>query len=130
MKKIFINILFSFLLCLSYSETKAQSIEGTGPDCLGIWCTIDVSLSDPVVNNRLVYTIPTPPDEITGIYGPGMPYFFNNLGNTVDLYLNKFDLIPQLDDTDEYTILDLEMTVNHYVNGYEGHYHIKLVLRR
>lgn len=89
-----------------------------------------MSLSDPLVNNRLVYTIPKPPYEITGLYGPGMPYISNDLGNTIDLYFNRFDLIPQLDDDDEYTILDVEMAVKHYINGYECHYHIKLVLRR
>lgn len=130
MKKLFVKILLGFLLCLSCGETKAQHIDGTGPDCLGIWCTIDVSLSDPLVNNRLVYTISKPPYSITGLYGPGMPYISNDSGNTIDLSFNRFDLIPQLDDNDEYTILDVEMTVSNYANGYECHYHIKLILRR
>lgn len=130
MKNTFIKILLGFLLCLSYGETKAQYVDCTGSDCLGIWCTVDVSLSDPLVNNSLVYTIPTPPYNITGIYGPGMPSLLNDSGSTINLYLRKHDLMLQLDDSDEYTILDLEMTVEHYINGYECHYHIKLVLRR
>ena len=81
-----------FLLFISNGETKAQCLERTGMDCLGDWCIVDVSLSDPLVDNYLVYTIPKPLYAISGIYGPGMPRLFNDLGGTMDLYLRKFDL--------------------------------------
>ena len=134
MQNSFCKILLCFLLFISNGETKAQCLERTGMDCLGDWCIVDVSLSDPLVDNYLVYTIPKPPYAISGIYGPGMPRLFNDLGGTMDLYLRKFDLLPHLDEGDDYAILYLEMTVgttnDPLVNDYGGHYHIKLILRR
>lgn len=130
MKNIFIKFLLGILMCISYNEVRAQSVEGTGPDCLGIWCYVDVSLSDPVIDNRLVYSIPAPPHAITGMYGPGAPTYTNPSGGYIEIQLFRAHLVPELDDTDESTILDIEMTIDNYINGYECHYHIKLVLTR
>ena len=115
-------------MCISYNEVKAQSIEGTGPDCLGIWCYVDATVGNPTVNRTITCTIPKPPYEITGIYGVGSPYISNDSGSTIEIQLNSFHLIPEMDDTSESTVLDLEMTVAYYINDYECHYHIKLIL--
>lgn len=124
-------LLFSFVLTnVSYAQTHTCD-EG----CLGTWCYVDVSLSDPTNGGELIYTIPVPPERFTGgIMGPGSPTLFNDLGNTIELHLRKSHLVVEADGGDVQLVLDAQ--VNKYVIATEGaissgdyvqcHYHIVL----
>ena len=112
-------------------KTNAQTCD---QGCLGTWCYVDVSLSDPTNAGYLIYTIPAPPEGFTGgIIGPGSPHFFNNLGSTIDLHLRKSMLLLEVDENNEATLI-LDAQVNKYVPAMEGvisagayvqcHYHI------
>ena len=98
MDKFNLKTLFIFMLlgCLTLTKVNAQTIynnwenvaegqtiDGNGQDCLGIWCYVNASLSDPLVGGRLVYTIPMPSEPILYIFGPGAPHLFNSLGRTI-----------------------------------------------
>lgn len=117
-------------VCNNWENVAAvQNIGGNGEDCLGIWCYVNASLSDPLVSGRLVYTIPMPSENILSISGPGAPHLFNCLGNTIELHLSLPDLILELDGHDSVQ-LDLEMVINRMSPfGSACHYHIKLNLR-
>lgn len=124
-------VLFSFVLTnVSYAQ---NSVCGEG--CLGTWCYVDVSLSDPTNAGELIYTIPMPPERFTGgIMGPGSPYLFNNLGNTIELHLKRGQLVVEADGGNVQLVLDA--LVDKYVIATEGsvssgdyaqcHYHIIL----
>lgn len=124
-------VLFSFVLTnISYAQTAV-----CGEGCLGTWCYVDVSLSDPTNAGELIYNIPMPPERFTGgIMGPGSPYFFNDLGNTIELHLRKSHLVVEADGGNVQLILDAQ--VDKYVIATEGsvssgdyaqcHYHIVL----
>ena len=78
-----------------------------GSDCLGVLCTIDVDLSQQKGSPDLVYTIFVPSEGIyltksnyfnsrgPIIQGPGAPYLFNYLGNTVDIHLKRAQMIVE-----------------------------------
>lgn len=129
----FVLSLLVMLPLMFVGKTNAQTCD---QGCLGTWCYVDVSLSDPVDSGYLVYTIPVPPEGFTGgIIGPGSPCFFNGLGNTIELHLRKSHLVVE-SDGNEMTTLILDAEVNKYVLGMEGaissgdyvrcHYHIIL----
>jgi len=143
MVKFLLRLFFVVLLgCLTLTNANAQilcntgenvaeeqTIGGNGQDCLGIWCYVNASLSDPLISGRLVYTIPMPPETVLYISGPGAPHLFNCLGSTVELHLSLPDLILELDGHD-FVQLDLEMVVDKK-SAFEvnSHYHIKLNIR-
>ena len=134
MKNCLLKSLFVFLFSLVLmNKGYAQECD---EGCLGIWCYVDVSLSDPVNAGELIYTISAPPEGFTGgLIGPGSPSFFNNLGSTIDLHLKKSHLVLELDGND-FVQLILDAQVNKYVLGTDGaissgnyvqcHYHIIL----
>ena len=144
MDKFNLKTLFIFMLlgCLTLTKVNAQTIynnlehvaegqtiDGNGQDCLGIWCYVNASLSDPLVGGRLVYTIPMPSEPILYIFGPGAPHLFNSLGRTIELHLSLPDLILELDGHDSVQ-LDLELVVDKRSSfGTNSHYHIKLNVR-
>ena len=136
MKNLFLRLslfaLFSFVLTnVSYAQTHTY-----GEGCLGTWCYVDVSLSDPTNAGELIYVISTPPEGFAGNpMGPGSPSFFNYWGSTVELHLKKSHLFIELDGQD-FVRLILDVQVNKYVSGLEPtlstndkvqcHYHIIL----
>lgn len=80
------RLVFLLLVILPLVFVEKNNAQTCDEGCLGTWCYVDVSLSDPMDSGHLVYTIPVPSEGFTGgIIGPGSPYFFNNLGNTVEL---------------------------------------------
>ena len=85
-------IIFTLLSIVSVTS-KAQS-EWSGPECLGTHCYISVYINrDPVVDNwYLKYTINVPAEGSVDVQGPMAAFLFNNLGNTVDLYIRKSQL--------------------------------------
>ena len=134
MKRVILSLVLLVMLPYVFVEKiKAQTCD---EGCLGTWCYVDVSLSDPVNAGELIYTIPVPPEGFTGgIMGPGSPYLFNDLGSTIELHLKKGHLEIEADGN-ETTTLMLDALVNKYVLGTEGyissgdyvqcHYHIIL----
>lgn len=134
MKKTILSLILLFFIPFIYvNKINAQTCD---QGCLGTWCYVDVSLSDPTDAGYLIYTISAPPEGFTGgIIGPGSPRFFNNLGSTVDLYLRKSHLLLEVDENNEATII-LDAAVNKYNSAIEGsissdtyiqcHYHIVL----
>lgn len=108
--------LLTLLFALLFTTSCFAHLEGN--DCLGVWCTIDVDLSQQTTG-ELVYTISVPPE---GIYlslpnelntrgpvveGPASPYLFNYLGNTVDLHLKKTQLMVEYETNPTECILEL-----------------------
>lgn len=131
----FISIL---ILSFFYQESKAQNCNSY--TCLGEWYDLNISLSDPVVNGHFVCTIPVPPEGInsnSGIMGIGTPYFFNQLGSTIDVYVKKIDLTPEMVNDLETFILDFETlkkipTIEPSASDEKVycHYHLRLNVRR
>lgn len=132
------HFIFILMACFFCQESKAQNCGSY--TCLGVWYDLNISLSDPTVNGYFVCTIPVPPEGIdfnSGIIGIGAPYFFNHLGSTVDVYIKKIDLIPDMVNETETFILDFETLKE--ISAFEPggssgkvrcHYHLRLNVRR
>lgn len=119
----FISILISINRLYAYT---------TGYDYLGIWCYVDVEVTDKNTND-LVFSIQVPPEGINpfmynghyedgfDIQGSGQPYLFNLQGNTVDLHLNRKILQMETSITGFYGIF-LEIYVNKWVNDFGNYF--------
>lgn len=111
----FISVLV--LSCLMTFTVKAQD---NSYACLGIWCYVNVHLStDPVDGGYLKYTIPVPSEGISpygGVQGPGSPILFNNLGNTVELWLRRVHV--DLAANGQNCELPVEFRVNKWTTGW------------
>ena len=128
---------FRFLLValFSFALPNVNNAQTCGIGCLGTWCYVDVSLSDPTYAGDLIYVIPVPPEGFAGsIMGPGSPRLYNNLGSTVELRLKKSHLEVESDGGNAQFVLDA--LTNEFVQDMEGsissggyarcHYHIIL----
>lgn len=122
MKRRILSLLFVVFMSV---QCFAQSHSGF--DCLGVWYTVLVDFTQPT-QNELVFTIPVHPEGIyldtpnglgntrgPVIQGPGRPRLWNYLGNTVDLYLNKKELLIISETSNECT---LDLFVNRTVDAW------------
>lgn len=122
MNRFSLFILTLILSVFSVLRAKAQD-NPIGPEFLGVWCIIDIDLTNDPVNERgeLVYEIADPPEgaglmgygngDMNGDYddwidygnipltGPGSPYVIKN-GNNLEIHFKRVLLkLEMLDDT-------------------------------
>lgn len=94
------NSVFKILVLLVFLSVsqfcRSQCNNSYLVDCLGLHCYITVDLNnDPVTSNGyLKYTISKPRERINDIAGPTAAYLANDLGSTIDIYINKMQLLP------------------------------------
>lgn len=139
------KIILSFILCFLISNINIYAQEyHFGPDCLGIWCSIDVDLTTSPTPKYHEYQFPDPPEEIgvaktirgevvvihqghVGCIGPGRPYINNELGGSPILCL---DLLA-LDLTGEETEALVSFPVQKLsIYGDQCYYYIHIVIKR
>lgn len=151
MKKL--TLLLTFALLSVVSALKANAQYEHAPDCLGVWCSIDVNLnSDPTDGRYATYSFPHPPECLGPIQynngypmysdntyffcvGPGRPYITVDGGDPI-LHLDLKNLEMEAEVMAEqqksanfgYIETTVEFPVQRAVNGYQCYYHIRLVV--
>lgn len=80
MKSLQLFITFAILSFLSPLTGYAQFEHEHGPDCLGVWCSIDVNLkSDGAGSRTAEYSFPHPPECLGPMqYNNGYPMYYDN----------------------------------------------------
>lgn len=111
------KLLLAFVaLMIQVNCIMAQDISNA---CLGQLCYVNVDLSVPNNNAFLIYTIRVPKDFQSysyGIIGPGSPHLQNFLGNSVDMVLNRNQLIAESNGQNCQFIISL--FVNKWTDGF------------
>ena len=114
MKRLFQKTIFLSLFLIVGTTIKAQD---TSYACLGTLCTVSIDID--LYSNSDIYlkcTIPTPEEEISGIYGPCAPKLVNNLGDTVELWFMRNQLLLEIDG--DQAELVYELLVNKWSTGW------------
>ena len=80
MKKLTLLLTFALLSVVSALKANAQFEHEHGPDCLGVWCSIDVHLAtDPTEGRYASYSFPHPPEYLGPMqYNNGYPMYYDN----------------------------------------------------
>ena len=143
------------LLCIVSFHAKSQILQ-CGPECLGVWCSVDVDLSSSQ-SYSASYPIPHTPEKFgpmqynngypmysdpTSVtcYGPGNPYI-TILGGEAELHLNLRNLeieanmiAEQQGNNSDYVEIMVDFPVQKQFVQFDGckyqcHYHIRLVVK-
>ena len=149
--KHFSTIFAVVILAIFSFSAKSQELS-RGPECLGIWCTVDVDLAtDGAQGINASYPIPHTPEFFGNMqggysdssyvvcYGPGYPHITVQ-GGEAELHLNLKNLeieatvmAEQQGNNTGYveTMVDfpVQRTVNVFGSSIQCHYHIRLVVR-
>lgn len=139
------KILFSFILCFLISNISIYAQEyHFGPDCLGVWCSIDVDLTTPPTPKYHEYPFPDPPEQIgvantirgevvivhqsrVNCIGPGRPYINNELGGNPILCLDLLDLDLTGEETEALVSFPVQKLS---IYGDQCYYYIRIVIKR
>ena len=139
------KILLSFILCFLISNINIYAQEyHFGPDCLGIWCSIDVDLTTSPTPKYHEYPFPDPPEEIgvantirgevvivhqsrVNCIGPGRPYINNELGGNLILCLDLLDLDLTGEETEALVSFPVQKLS---IYGDQCYYYIRIVIKR
>ncbi len=146
MKKVLILVyLLTYILLFNIKVYGQDS--NWGPDCLGIWCLIDVDLSNSTNSSGYTeFPFSNPPEEIgvaktirgevvvlhqgrVNCIGPGRPYIDNELGGApircLDLKWLDMDLLDaECEALVSFPVQKLDLY------GSQCYYYIKLVIKR
>lgn len=134
------KILALMVFLFVFQIGRAQCNNSYSVDCLGLHCYVTVDINnDPVTSDGyLKYTISKPQESIKSIQGPTAAYLSNDLGGTIDIYINKMQLLPLTRSiTSE---IPYELLVNKWVDKWgatttmetpeaiQCHYHVVLLI--